>query len=82
MTLGTSVRAAMVLLAKTRYLGMGIELLQLLVSYESELHDHTLQELTRCLTFLWAIRLHTARPYRCQRQCRLQICCTAMMGRA
>uniref|UniRef100_M4C276 Uncharacterized protein n=1 Tax=Hyaloperonospora arabidopsidis (strain Emoy2) TaxID=559515 RepID=M4C276_HYAAE len=60
MTLGTSVRAAMVLLAKTRYLGMGIELLQLLVSYESELHDHTLQELTRCLVGAMELRLAVA----------------------
>ncbi|CAI5739258.1 unnamed protein product [Hyaloperonospora brassicae] len=59
-TFCTSLRATIVLLARTRYLGMGIELLQLLVSYDSELHYHTLQELTRCLVGCIESRLAVA----------------------
>ncbi|KAE9341011.1 hypothetical protein PR003_g10195 [Phytophthora rubi] len=55
-----SLRATAALLAKTGFLVMGIELLQLLVSYEAELHDNALQELTRCLVGAMELRLAVA----------------------
>ncbi|KAG2832728.1 hypothetical protein PC118_g7962 [Phytophthora cactorum] len=55
-----SVQATAALLAKTRFLTMGIELLQLLVSYEAELHDNAVQELTRCLIDAMKVRLAVA----------------------
>ncbi|KAG4058455.1 hypothetical protein PC123_g6591 [Phytophthora cactorum] len=55
-----SVQATAALLAKTRFLTMGIELLQLLVSYEAELHDNAVQELTRCLIGAMKVRLAVA----------------------
>ncbi|GMF09072.1 unnamed protein product [Phytophthora lilii] len=55
-----SMRATAALLAKTRFLAMGIELLQLLISYESELHGNALQELTRCLVGAMGLRLAVA----------------------
>ncbi|KAG7393731.1 Tuberous sclerosis 2-like protein [Phytophthora pseudosyringae] len=55
-----SVQATAALLAKTRFLAMGIELLQLLVSYEAELHDNAVQELTRCLISAMKLRLAVA----------------------
>ncbi|KAG6970122.1 hypothetical protein JG687_00002791 [Phytophthora cactorum] len=55
-----SVQATAALLAKTRFLTMGIELLQLLVSYEAELHDNAVQELTRCLIGAMKIMFHVA----------------------
>ncbi|ETI43486.1 hypothetical protein F443_11516 [Phytophthora nicotianae P1569] len=54
------VQATVALLAKTRFLAMGVELLQLLVSYEAELHDNALQELTRCLIGAMKLRLAVA----------------------
>ncbi|CAH0477104.1 unnamed protein product [Peronospora belbahrii] len=59
-SLCASVRSTTVLLARRRFLDMGIELLQLLVSYESELHDNALQELTRCLVGAMKLRLAVA----------------------
>ncbi|KAK1947939.1 Tuberous sclerosis 2 [Phytophthora citrophthora] len=55
-----SLQATAALLAKTRFLAMGIELLQLLVSYEADLHDNAVQELTRCLTGMMKLRLAVA----------------------
>ncbi|KAL3666517.1 hypothetical protein V7S43_008150 [Phytophthora oleae] len=55
-----SVQATAALLAKTRFLAMGIELLQLLVSYEADLHDNAVQELTRCLIGTMKLRLAVA----------------------
>ncbi|RLN97625.1 hypothetical protein BBJ28_00006371 [Nothophytophthora sp. Chile5] len=55
-----SLRATAALLAKTRFLAMGLELLQLLVSYEAELHHHALHELIRCLVGALDLRLAVA----------------------
>ncbi|RLN95737.1 hypothetical protein BBJ28_00004231 [Nothophytophthora sp. Chile5] len=55
-----SLRATAALLAKTRFLAMGLELLQLLVSYEAELHRHALHELIRCLVGALDLRLAVA----------------------
>ncbi|EGZ28615.1 hypothetical protein PHYSODRAFT_437914, partial [Phytophthora sojae] len=60
MSFCASLRATAALLAKTQFLAMGIELLQLLVSYEAELHDNALQELTRCLVGAMELRLAVA----------------------
>ncbi|OWZ23446.1 hypothetical protein PHMEG_0001671 [Phytophthora megakarya] len=56
----SSVRATAALLVKTRFLAMGIELLQLLVSYESQLHENALQDVTRCLVDVMGLRLVVA----------------------
>eukprot|EP00644_Phytophthora_capsici_P000094 jgi/Phyca11/559826/estExt2_Genewise1.C_PHYCAscaffold_40152 len=55
-----SLQATAALLAKTRFLAMGIELLQLLVSYKAILLDNSVQELTRCLTGTMKLRLAVA----------------------
>ncbi|UIZ26096.1 hypothetical protein KXD40_001773 [Peronospora effusa] len=60
MSFCASVRSTAMLLAKTQFLNMGTELLQLLVSYESELHDNALQELTRCLVGAMTLPLAVA----------------------
>ncbi|GMF43020.1 unnamed protein product [Phytophthora fragariaefolia] len=55
-----SVKATAALLAKTQFLSMGIELLQLLVSYEAELQDNALRDLSRCLVGAMELRLAVA----------------------
>ncbi|CAI5736676.1 unnamed protein product [Peronospora destructor] len=55
-----SVRSTAALLVKTEFFKMGTELLQLLVSYESELHDNALQELARCLVGAMTLPLAVA----------------------
>ncbi|KAI9914445.1 hypothetical protein PsorP6_007586 [Peronosclerospora sorghi] len=56
----SSMRATIVLLAKIRFLSMRIDVLQHLVSYGSELRDHVLHDLTRCLVGAMKLRLAVA----------------------
>ncbi|KAF4135759.1 Rap/ran-GAP [Phytophthora infestans] len=60
LSFGARVEATAGFLAKTRFLTMGIELLQLLVSYEAELHENAVHELTRCLIGAMKLRLAVA----------------------
>lgn len=55
-----NVRATATLLAKTRFLGMGLELLQLLASYEVSLDDVAKQKLAQCLIGVMKLRLVVA----------------------
>lgn len=56
----TSLQATAALLTKTRFLAMGVELLQLLLSYEDELNDNAMREVSRCLIGTMELKLTVA----------------------